>query len=94
MARASEWSKFVGRLSELLELAELSGRQASRLAGLAPGQVNRMLSAESSSVGVPAATSLAKVFGCSVGWLAAGEGAAPSVDAVRAAVARARRAAA
>lgn len=36
------------------------------------------------------AESLALVFGCSVGWLVAGEGDAPTDEAIRAAIATAR----
>jgi transcriptional regulator with XRE-family HTH domain len=76
------------RLRVLRVSAGLSSRALSLLAGLSAKHAWQV---EAGAIACPTADSLrdyARVLGCSVGWLANGEGAAPSARKVRAAVAR------
>lgn len=69
--------------------ARLSARDLSELAGLAPSYVAKLERGAAANPTATSLASLAQVLGCSVGWLAAGEGEAPAMDAVLRAVAAA-----
>ena len=80
------------RLKLLLDLSGESAREVDRLAGRAPGQVSLIIAREQRAMRDDVAIDYSRVLGCTVGWLVGGEGEAPSPDAVRAAVERARAA--
>ncbi len=81
------------RLKLLLDLSGESAREVDRLAGRAPGQVSLIIAREQRALRDDVAIDYARALGCTVGWLVAGEGEAPTADDVLAAVARARLAA-
>lgn len=79
------------RLRELREIAGLSCRGLDSVAGLHPNHVAALEHVDSCHV--TTARKLADALGCTVGWLVAGEGEAPSAEVIRAAVEKARAAA-
>ena len=79
------------RLRRLREVAGLSQLMLGTLAGLAGSHVGAIERRSDDKVEVPTLRALARVLGCSVGFLAAGEGDAPNEETVKRAVARARR---
>ena len=68
--------------------------ELSRLAGLAPPHVGMVLRGDIKALSAETARKVAAVSGCTLGWLMAGEGDAPSAEDVRAAVAAAQERAA
>jgi transcriptional regulator with XRE-family HTH domain len=79
------------RLRHLLEVADLSAREASRLAGHAsPNHFAMILRGEITEPRIDTAGGIADAFGVSLEWLAFGKGDAPDPAAVRAAVEAAR----
>lgn len=84
-------STFGQRLRDLRETAGLSCRGLDSAAGLHFNHVAALERLDNCQA--TTARKLAEALGCSVGWLLAGEGEAPSADDVRAAVERARDAA-
>lgn len=75
------------RLVEGLTAAELSS-----LIGVSAGYIALLEAGTRSNPGSDIVTRLARVLGCSAGWLLTGEGQAPEAPEVRVAVARAREA--
>lgn len=86
-------STFPSRLRDLRTLAELESRELDRLAGRSEGHVSMIETGRRPNPELKTARALADVLGCSIGWLLAGEGEAPGLAEVQAAVARARAAA-
>ena len=81
------------RLKLLLDAADVSRREVSRLAGQASeAHVGMILRGEVASPRAATLDELARVFGVPAGWLAFGEGPDPDPAAVRAAVEAARNA--
>lgn len=79
------------RLRFLLDAADVSRREVSRLAGQASeAHVGMILRGEVASPRASTINELARVFGVPAGWLAFGEGPAPDPAAVRTAVDAAR----
>lgn len=83
-------STFGQRLRDLRETAGLSCRGLDSAAGLHFNHVAALERLDNCQA--TTARKLAEALGCSVGWLLAGEGEAPSAEDVRAAVERARAA--
>ena len=68
----------------------MSFRGADELAGRTPGHCQAIIRGTIRSAEAPTLVAYAKALGCTVGWLIAGEGEAPSDDEIGAAVERAR----
>jgi transcriptional regulator with XRE-family HTH domain len=77
------------RLRELRDIAGVSARDASALAGLSPSHVG-LLEADRHRATAETASRLARIFGASIDWLVDGAGKPPTPRAVRGAVAAAR----
>lgn len=80
---------FSGRLRALRELAELDTRELDRLAKRGEGHVSMIETGRRVNPELATVKALADVLGCSLGWLLAGEGEAPTAGEVKAAVNRA-----
>jgi len=78
------------RLAALLDAADVSGREADRLAGRPEGIATQIIAAPQGERTMGVVSSYARALGCTVAWLGAAEGEAPTVDEVRAAVRDAR----
>lgn len=79
------------RIRQLREVAGLSARSLSRLAGLrSPGHVASLESGTFSTARPPTLVAIADVLGASLDWLIHGRGKPPTAKEVRAAVERAR----
>jgi len=78
------------RLRALRLESGLSAAQLSELAGLSPAHVSIIERGERPNVAATTATALARVLGTCAEYLVDGVGDAPTADAVRAAVERAR----
>lgn len=81
-----------GRLRALRSEAGLSARELSALAGLAASHVSHIETGKGCSSETLA--EICRVLGVTMDWLYLGRGTAPELEAVRVAVARARRASA
>lgn len=81
---------FPERLREAITAADITIAETARLSGLSLNTVQFYLSGRRDNPSGEKALALASALGCGVGWLLAGEGDAPTVEAVRAAVERAR----
>jgi len=68
----------------------LSLRETDHLAGKTAGHWQAIVSGVVENPTLETLRAYARVFGCTVGWLASGEGDPPSDEAIRAAVAAAR----
>jgi len=79
------------RLETLRAIADVTRLETSRLAGLSERHCDVIERRRTNNLELVTVTALAKVFGCTVGWLAAGEGDAPDAATVKRAVARARK---
>jgi len=79
------------RLKELRSIGGVTRHEASRLAGLSERHCDVIERRRNDHLNLVTVTALAKVFGCTVGYLAAGEGEPPEPANVKRAVARARR---
>lgn len=77
------------RVQHVREIAGLSRSALSQLAGLAQTHVGLIERKAEANPQVSTLTSLSRVLGVSIDWLATGEGVGPTEDAVREAVARA-----
>ena len=77
------------RLRALRELAGISAREASALAGLSPSHV-ALLETDRHRATTDTASALARAFGVSIDWLVDGTGKSPTARAVRASVTAAR----
>lgn len=77
-------------MKHLLDLSGESAREVDRLSERAPGMVALIIAREQRALRDDVAIAYSQTLGCTVGWLVAGEGDAPSADDVLAAVARAR----
>ena len=82
-------STLAERVLSLCDAAGLPRVRLSKLCGLAGSHLGLIVAGHHASVRGDLAARIAKVFGCSLEWLLTGEGAPPSVDAVKAAVASA-----
>lgn len=83
------------RLKHARELVDgLGQRELDRLSTLGMGHVSMIESGRRPNIEGATAVKLARVLGVSVDWLLTGEGDDPTADQVRAAVERARSAAA
>ena len=78
------------RLKRLREVAGLSQLGLGHLAGLAGSHVGA-IERRRGDVEIPTLRALSRVLGCSIGYLAAGEGECPDESTVTRAVARARK---
>lgn len=78
------------RLSCLRQMADISQRGLSSLAGLHPNHVFQIESGNKETITAFTAEALSVVLGCSLDWLIAGRGKAPSARTVRAHVEAAR----
>lgn len=78
------------RLRELRQIAEITQREADRLAGIHRGHVWQLEDGGRDNPTTHTLLALARLYGTSLDWLATGEGTAPTPSEVRAAVARAR----
>lgn len=87
-----ELQGFSERLREAITAADITIAETARLSGLSLNTVQFYLSGRRDNPSGEKALALATALGCGVGWLLAGEGAAPAVEVVRAAVERARAA--
>ena len=76
----------------MLDLSGASAREIDRLAGRTENQFALIISRKQRSLRGDIATIYARVFGCSVGYLLAGEGEPPTREQVAAAIERARAA--
>lgn len=72
------------------EIAGIPAIEAGPLAGLSPSYVGQIERGENPRPGLDSLVRLARVFGCTVGWLGAGEGEPPGREAVLRAVLDAR----
>lgn len=79
-------------MEDLCRRGGISFRGADDLAGRTPGHCQAIVRGTIRAAEAPTLVAYARAFGCTVGWLIAGEGDAPTDDEVRAAVARARAA--
>jgi hypothetical protein len=81
------------RLRYLRRVAHMGARELDRLAGLQQGHTYQLESRQSGCERLEARTvhGIADVFGVSMEWLFLGRGRAPTRDAIRLPVARARR---
>lgn len=80
------------RLALVLDLSGASAREIDRLAGRAENQFALIISRKQRSLRGDIAAIYARVFGCSVGYLLAGEGDTPTREQVTDAIERARTA--
>jgi transcriptional regulator with XRE-family HTH domain len=78
------------RVAELRELAGLSARELSILAGLSPSMVGHIEAGRVQQPGADTVSQLAEVMGASLSYLIKGEGKAPSKGKCAAAVSTAR----
>lgn len=78
------------RLEALLGLSGVSAREIDRLAGRSGAPLSLIISRQQRALRDDVICAYARVFGCTAGWLVAGEGPAPTADDVIAAIARAR----
>lgn len=78
------------RLRALREKAEISCGQLSILAGLSPRHCDLIERRKSDKIEVPTLIALAHVLGCTVGYLANGEGREPSAAVLKRSIAAAR----
>lgn len=79
------------RLSRVLASSGVSAREVARLAGLSSeAHVGMIIRGSVESPTVSTIAAIARALGCTVGYLIAGEGEAPSDEQVRASVAAAR----
>lgn len=78
------------RLHALRTRAGLSGRELDRLAAITPNHSGFIERGQIKRAGIGTVERLARVLGCSIGWLASGEGEPPTDDQIAAAVAAAR----
>lgn len=81
------------RLKRAREMAGLSARALSSLAGLTPSHVS-LIEAGQPGIGSKTAMKLAGVLGVSLDWLLTGHGEAPTKESIQKAVARATKSAA
>lgn len=68
----------------------MSFRGADELAGRTPGHCQAIIRGTIRSAEAPTLVAYAKALGCTVGWLIAGEGEAPTDEEIGAAVSAAR----
>ncbi len=95
MDSPEDLSTDLGRLRALVAWGQTTPGELSRLCGLAsPAHLGMVLRGDIKSLSTDTARKVAPVVGCTVGWLLAGEGDAPSADEVRAAVGAAQQRAA
>ena len=83
-------STIATRVSQLLNLSQLSAREFDRISGLVETHCSMILHRKSSSIDTSTASKIADAFGVTLDWLANGTGDAPTAEHVRAAVAAAR----
>lgn len=75
------------RVRELRDKAGISQRHLARLAGLkSERHIGLIESGERDTLTTDTLAKVATALGCTIGWLMAGEGRAPSVKRVRAAI--------
>ena len=82
------------RIRYLCDSAGVPRVRLSRLCGLTGSHLGLIISGHHASVRADLAAKIARTFGCSLEWLITGEGEAPKVDAVKAAIEAAQAAAA
>jgi len=87
-----ELQGFPERLRAAIDAADITIAETARLSGLALNTVQFYLSGRRDNPSGENVLALSNVLGCGAGWLLAGEGDAPTADAARSAVARARAA--
>jgi len=80
------------RLRALREMAGLTRKELAKLSGLADSHVGLIESARRSAPSAETLAKIAKATGVPLGWLATGDGRAPTSRAVKAAIARATEA--
>lgn len=80
------------RLRDARALAGISARELDALAGLGAGHTSMIEAGRRPNITADTARGIARVLGCTVGWLLAAEGDAPAAADVLAAVERARAA--
>jgi len=82
-------STFSGRVRWLVVTSGKGLAPLSRVAGLGPSLLGHYARGTRDNPERSSVEALSRLFGCSPGWLAFGEGLAPAPDAVRACVAEA-----
>lgn len=70
------------RLRHLVACSRRTPNALSKLAGLSPAHIGMVLRGDIKAISKDTAKALARVTGCSVGWLLAGEGDAPREEDV------------
>jgi len=78
------------RLRALRSRAGLASRELDRLSGLAPGHSLTLEKGLRPGCSTHTVERLARALGCTVGWLASGEGDPPTDEDIQAAIAAAR----
>ena len=79
------------RIQKLRNLADLSARELSGLAGLQPSHARLIETGNPEQITAKTVAAIASVFGASIDWLYRGVGVAPAEEVMRAAIDRARR---
>ena len=87
-----ELQGFPERLRAAIDAANLTIAETARLSGLAVNTVQFYLSGRRDNPSGENVLALSAALGCGAGWLLAGEGDAPTPEAARVAVGRARAA--
>lgn len=88
-AKGLDTMSLADRLREVRQLAGISARDASALAGLSPSHV-ALLETGRHRATTDTASALARAFGVSIDWLVDGSGKPPTARAVRTSVEAAR----